>query len=115
MSRPGRGTGGEGDLPEETREEGAPGGARARAVITGLVQGVSYRYWTRQEAQKLGVTGWVRNLADGSVELVAEGPRAEVEKLLTACRRGPYGARVEDLEVSWQPSTGEFTRFAIVH
>lgn len=88
---------------------------RARAIITGLVQGVSFRWWTSRQAESLGVTGWVRNLDDGSVEVVAEGPRVAVEKLFSDCRRGPHSARVKDVEVSWQPFTGEYSRFAIVH
>lgn len=87
--------------------------ARARAVVTGIVQGVCFRAETRYEAERLGVTGWVRNRADGSVELVAEGPRASVEELLAWCRRGPEYARVEDVEVRWEEPRGEFTRFGI--
>jgi len=97
---------------------GAPddaGGARAHAIVTGIVQGVSFRWWTRREAETIGVTGWVRNRDDGSVELVAEGPRVSVERLLTACRRGPSGAAVDDVAVNWEPFTAEFSRFAIVH
>jgi acylphosphatase len=89
------------------------GRVRARAVVRGRVQGVSYRYATMSQAERLGVTGWVRNLPDGSVELVAEGPREEVEKLLAWCRRGPSFARVDDVDVEWEEATGEFARFGI--
>jgi acylphosphatase len=96
---------------------GSPGGswesARAHAFIVGLVQGVSYRAAARAEAERLGVSGWVRNLPGGSVELAAEGPREEVERLLAWCRRGPSPARVDQVEVTWEPAQGEPSGFAI--
>ncbi len=79
---------------------------RARLRVTGLVQGVFYRQSTAIEAARLGLSGSVRNLADGSVEVVAEGRRAEVEALVAWCRRGPPAARVEDVEAGWEAPTG---------
>jgi acylphosphatase len=73
---------------------------RVRARIAGVVQGVFYRASTRDRARALGVTGWVRNRADGSVELEAQGPIAAVERLLAWCRVGPPGARVTGVEVT---------------
>ncbi|WP_146341090.1 acylphosphatase [Nesterenkonia sp. NBAIMH1] len=67
------------------------------ARVTGKVQGVSYRAAARKKAQGLGVTGWVRNLPDGSVELLASGPDDAVESLIEWCRRGPSGAEVEQV------------------
>ena len=66
---------------------------RARFLVTGRVQGVSFRQYTVDEARGLGVRGWVRNLPDGRVEAEVEGERAAVEALLRACRRGPPAAR----------------------
>jgi acylphosphatase len=63
------------------------------------VQGVFFRAWTREQADRLDVYGWVRNCADGSVELHLEGSRESVDQLLEMLRRGPSGARVEDLDV----------------
>jgi acylphosphatase len=72
-----------------------------RVIVKGRVQGVSYRWFTVEEAERLGLTGWVRNLPDGSVELEAEGPEPQLEALVTWCRRGPPAARVTDVDVEW--------------
>lgn len=73
---------------------------RVRARVTGRVQGVWYRGSTREQAEDLGLVGWVRNLPDGSVELEAEGPRDAVDTLVAWCRRGPPSARVSALDVT---------------
>lgn len=72
--------------------------AALRAIVTGRVQGVGYRAWTVRQARRLGLAGWVRNRADGSVEFLAAGPEAALDALLEACRRGPPLARVEAIE-----------------
>ena len=69
-----------------------------RLVIRGRVQGVGYRWWARGEARRLGLDGWVRNRADGSVELVAAGSAGAVAALEGLCRRGPASARVTAVE-----------------
>ena len=86
---------------------------RVRVKITGRVQGVYFRASAVAEAQRLGVTGWVANAVDGSVEAVAEGTRARIEELLAWCRQGPPGAKVMNVEVRWEMATGEFTSFGI--
>lgn len=68
-----------------------------RAVVTGRVQGVGFRWFVRQEARRLGVAGWVRNLEDGRVELLANGPPVAVERLLEHVRVGPTSSRVDDV------------------
>jgi acylphosphatase len=71
---------------------------RRRVVVHGLVQGVFFRDTTRREAEARGVSGWVRNLPDGTVEAVFEGEPEAVEALVEFCRHGPRGARVDRLE-----------------
>jgi acylphosphatase len=89
--------------------------ARARALITGRVQGVAFRFETRRAAERIGVSGWVRNRADGSVEAVFEGRRPQVEEILAWCGRGPALARVAGVDVRWEAATGEFEGFFIAH
>jgi acylphosphatase len=86
---------------------------RIRAIVTGRVQGVSYRASTADEASRLGVVGWVRNLPDGSVELEAEGDPARIAELLRWCEHGPPAARVTHVAVEERAPTGEDTQFAI--
>lgn len=75
------------------------------ARIEGLVQGVWYRGWTQKTARDLGLTGWVRNRSDGSVEAVFHGPAKAVDEMLSLCRRGPPAARVSAVHV--RPADGE--------
>jgi acylphosphatase len=88
--------------------------ARARIRVTGLVQGVFYRQATAQEASRLGLSGTVRNLSDGSVEVEAEGPRSAVEALVAWCRRGPPAAQVEGVEVAWGSPAGTAGPFTVL-
>lgn len=87
---------------------------RAHLYITGRVQGVVYREYARAKAEKLGLTGWVRNLRDGRVEAVIEGEREKVEEMVDFCREGcsPF-ARVGDIEVEWEEYEGKFSTFSI--
>jgi acylphosphatase len=79
---------------------------RARILVSGGVQGVFFRQSTVDEARRLGLAGFVRNLADGRVEAEAEGERAAVEALIRWCHRGPPAARVDAVEVEWSAPTG---------
>jgi acylphosphatase len=81
--------------------------ARARVVVRGRVQGVFYRVETRERARSLGISGWVRNAPDGSVEAVFEGERERIDSLIAWCSRGPSLARVEDVQVEWSEPVGE--------
>jgi acylphosphatase len=82
-------------------------------MVTGLVQGVGFRYFVRSRAMHLGLDGWVANRADGSVAVVAEGERADLERLAEALSVGPPGASVRDVEVEWSASTGGLQGFAV--
>ncbi len=86
---------------------------RLTAIVTGLVQGVNFRAFTQRRASALGVVGYVRNRADGAVEIVAEGSRELLERLLDWARRGPPMAQVENVDAQWSATTGEFARFEI--
>lgn len=87
--------------------------ARAHLIVKGLVQGVFYRATTQETAQSIGITGWVRNLANGDVEVVAEGEKEQIEKLISWCRKGPPVARVSSVEVEWQEAKGEYSSFGM--
>jgi acylphosphatase len=86
---------------------------RLHAIIEGHVQGVGYRYFVEENANTSGITGWVRNRWDGSVEVLAEGERASLEELLANLYKGPRSARVLEIKVDWQAATGEFPRFSV--
>jgi acylphosphatase len=88
---------------------------RANLRIRGKVQGVSYRESARIEALRLGLTGWVRNLPDSSVEAVVEGPVEALEAFVTWCHRGPTLARVSGVERTEHPARGEFSTFTVEH
>jgi acylphosphatase len=82
--------------------------------VTGRVQGVFFRAWTRDQARELSVAGWVRNAADGSVEAHVEGERGAVDKLIDRMRQGPPSAMVEDLQVEDVSAKG-FDGFEVRH
>ena len=86
--------------------------ARVHLLVSGIVQGVSFRYYTVEEARRLGVAGWVRNLADGRVEVEAEGDRAALEALVAWCGHGPPAARVDDVEATWSAFAGDLAAFS---
>ncbi len=86
---------------------------RVHLWIRGYVQGVGFRHHARQQAMLRGLTGWVKNLPDGQVEIVAEGDEKSLEDLVDWSRRGPEMAEVESVDVQWEPYRGEFRRFGI--
>ena len=88
--------------------------SRLHVVLKGRVQGVGFRYFVRDNARALEIRGWVRNRWDGSVEVLAEGERPALDKLLTALRRGPRGAMVTGVKPEWQTATGEFNDFRVL-
>jgi acylphosphatase len=86
---------------------------RAHLVIHGLVQGVYFRASTRDEAVRLGVGGWVKNLPEGSVEALFEGEKKKVEEIVGWCYKGPPGAHVEKVDLRWETYKGEFRQFDV--
>ncbi len=86
---------------------------RAHVLIKGRVQGVLFRAETSSEAQEFGLSGWVRNRWDGSVEAIFEGEKIAVEEMIGWCHKGPPAAIVKKVEVKWEEYKGEFTSFSI--
>jgi acylphosphatase len=80
---------------------------RAHVLVRGNVQGVFFRVETRNRARSLGVDGWVRNTAEGAVEAVFEGEDDRVESMVEWCRRGPAGAQIDDVDMTWAEPEGE--------
>jgi len=86
---------------------------RAHIKVTGRVQGVYFRSTAREVAMEMGITGWVRNVPDGSVEIVAEGEKEKIEKFIKWCWKGPPLAIVENVEVKWEEYKNEFKSFEV--
>ncbi len=87
--------------------------ARAHLFVSGRVQGVFYRDHTRRWATSSGLSGWVRNLADGRVEVLVEGEKKKIESLIDRLKEGPPMSRVEKVTTEWDEYTGEFSDFRI--
>jgi len=86
---------------------------RVHAFVLGRVQGVFFRANTKKEAERLKITGWVRNLEDGRVEFLAEGKEDDLVKLIDWSKKGPAWAKVENVKVEWGDYKGEFDSFRI--
>ena len=86
---------------------------RADLLISGRVQGVFYRASAQQEAKRLGLAGEIRNLPDGRVEAVVEGPKERIEEFIEWCKRGPPAAEVEQVGVRWSAARGDFRTFMV--
>ena len=86
---------------------------QAHITVRGVVQGVGFRMYAQREARKLGLRGYVRNRSDGDVEIVAQGDRELIERLLTWARVGPPAAEIEDVRVTFAEPAGTFTDFDI--
>jgi acylphosphatase len=86
---------------------------RRRVLVSGLVQGVAFRAYTRETARRIGVNGWVRNLPDGRVEALVEGDSELVHRMLSWLKKGPPSSRVDDVQVIEESPTGEFSSFDV--
>ncbi len=96
-------------LPPPTPSADAP--RRVHVYVSGTVQRVDYRNFVKAEADRMGVTGWVKNLPDGRVEMVAEGPRGGIDALVAQMSTGPKKAVVKDVQVTDEKYVGEFKTF----
>ncbi|HEY73932.1 MAG: acylphosphatase [Chloroflexi bacterium] len=94
-------------------EEKTKAGACLHAVVHGRVQGVNFRYYTTRTAQRLGLTGWVGNRWDGTVETVAEGPREALDEFRAFLHQGSPSAFVQQVDEHWKTPTGEFNHFGV--
>jgi acylphosphatase len=95
------------------RQSQANKGITAHLLIHGRVQGVGYRFFVQEQAETLGLSGWVRNLPDGNVEVSVEGSRAIIELMIEKLKIGPTMARVDSVSVDWQPAQGHLAGFSI--
>ena len=86
---------------------------RAHAFYSGRVQGIGFRYTAQNIAENLGVYGWVKNLEDGRVEIVAEGEEKNLKEFLDKILKGPLGRYIKDMELSWETPTSEFNDFDV--
>jgi len=87
--------------------------SRAKVIVKGMVQGVNFRYYSQRQAAKFNITGWVKNLPDGSVAAVFEGDEQDVEAMVQWCRRGPPSAQVTELIAQPEEYRGEFSSFSV--
>jgi acylphosphatase len=88
----------------------------AHVIISGFVQGVGFRRFVKYQALKLGLTGWVKNLADNRVEVLFQGPKERIEMIIAVCKKGSFFSEVKDLRVEWEDQVTEnFTSFDILH
>ena len=85
------------------------------AIVHGKVQGVSFRYRTRAEARTLGLNGWVRNLPDGTVEVLAQGDDRDLRELLRWLKDGPPSSRVDTIDIDWRDPTESSEPFKIIY
>ena len=86
---------------------------RVHIIVIGHVQGVGFRYYTFKRAREINVTGYVKNLPDGTVEIEAEGDRSQLEELIDLVKVGPRSAVVNGVSISWEEFTGEYEKFQV--
>lgn len=86
----------------------------AHIFISGFVQGVGFRQFVKSNAQKLELRGWVKNISDGRVEAVFQGSKESTEKMILACKKGPFLSEIKEIEVFWEESKTDFTEFEVL-
>ena len=88
---------------------------QAHIIILGFVQGVGYRRFVQWNARKFHLTGWVKNTEDGRVEVLVQGQKEKIDKLLGLCEKGPFLSEVKSVQVEWEEETQKFQNFEISH
>jgi acylphosphatase len=102
------------EQPEKSKADATePESVRLHAIVHGYVQGVGFRANTQRTANQAGITGWVKNRWDDTVEVVAEGPRDVLERFEQFLHQGPRAADVDHVEITYGAATGEFSRFSV--
>lgn len=87
--------------------------SRVHIFVSGRVQGVSFRYYTAQKAEELGLKGWVRNTEDGELEAVFEGKQDKIKEIISWMRKGPPSAKIDNINIKEEQNRGEFSNFEI--
>lgn len=87
--------------------------SRVHLQVHGKVQGVFFRHFVKQTADSLGLTGWIRNTAEGTVEITAEGDKNNLRKLIIECKKGPALAKIDKVDYEWEEFSGKFNNFYI--
>lgn len=83
-------------------------------LISGFVQGVGFRYFVKNNARKLGVTGWVKNTPDNKVEAVLQGEQEAIDQMILLCKKGPFLAEVKNVDIKWKESKEQFAEFVVL-
>lgn len=86
---------------------------QAKIFVSGMVQGIGFRWFVKWNARKLKLTGWVKNTRDGRVEVLAQGEKEAIEKLIKSCGKGPFLAEVKIVDVAWEKEEKRFTGFEV--
>jgi acylphosphatase len=85
----------------------------AHIYITGFVQGIGFRYFVKSNARRLKLNGWVKNTNDGRVEVLAQGSKEEIEKLIKLCEKGPFLSEVKSVQAQWEKEEERFGDFRV--
>lgn len=87
---------------------------QANILVSGFVQGVGFRHYVRSKAKELGLSGWVKNVPDGSVNAIFQGPKEKIEEIIKDCKKGPFLSEVERVDVKWEKTEEKFDDFVIL-
>lgn len=88
---------------------------RAHVYISGFVQNVGFRQFVKKEARKIGLTGYAKNLPDGRVEVLLQGRKESIDKMILLCRKGPFLSEVKDITVNYIDDDRKFNTFEVIH